>query len=88
MRTLRALLDYTPAVAFCVIDGLSDLEWGGGRKWCEELLNLLKNQQQHAGGVFIILLSTTSQPLALPMYVKVEDRYIITERAKEARIAG
>ncbi|KAL2694964.1 hypothetical protein Neosp_001553 [[Neocosmospora] mangrovei] len=49
LDVLRALLDRTPLLMFCVIDNLDDLEWGSGREWCRQLWNVLHTRQQQQG---------------------------------------
>lgn len=83
LRVLQALLQNMPVITFCTIDNLNELEWGGGRKWCSQLLVALRERQLHVGSSFNILLSTTGQSLVLPQYVMVKDRYIAPKSAKE-----
>lgn len=83
LEVLRALLDRTPLIMFCVIDGLNDLEWGSGREWCRQLWNILRTRQQRIGTVFNILLTTAGQSMILPSCVHLDDRHISTAVARK-----
>ncbi|KAI0116461.1 hypothetical protein GGR51DRAFT_501415 [Nemania sp. FL0031] len=88
LEVLQALLDRTPVLMYCVIDGLNDLEWGGGSPKCRQLLELLLARQRRAGTVFNILFTTAGQSLVLPSYVKLKDRHIATRGAREVSRFG
>lgn len=38
---LADLLQNAPILRHCTIHGLNDLEWGSGKQWCEQLLDVL-----------------------------------------------
>ncbi|KAI0809846.1 hypothetical protein GGR55DRAFT_689098 [Xylaria sp. FL0064] len=82
LEVLRALLDRTPVLMYCVIDRLNDLEWGDGAKGCQQVLDVLFARQGQAGTVFNVLLTTTGQSRVLPSYVKFKDRHIATNAAR------
>jgi hypothetical protein len=88
LEVLRSLLDRTPMLMYCVIDGLNDLEWGGGGEWCRQFLNVLLARQRRAGTVFNILLTTAGQSLVLPLCVQLKDRHIATKGAREVARVG
>lgn len=88
LRILKVLLQHTPVVTFCVIDGLNDLELNEGRTWCTQLLDVLKERQQQAGTSFNILLSTAGQSMVLSQSIDVKDRFMATKRAQEVRRSG
>ncbi|KAH6974934.1 hypothetical protein BKA56DRAFT_589797 [Ilyonectria sp. MPI-CAGE-AT-0026] len=88
LDVLRALLDRTPLLMFCVIDSLDDLEWRSGREWCLQLWNVLHTRQQRVGTVFHILLTTAGQSMILPSCVHLEDRHISTAVAGKGGIVG
>jgi hypothetical protein len=88
LKVLRKLLNQTPLVLFCIIDGLNDLEYGNGGMWCRQLLQVLKERQQQVGIDFNILFTTTGQSQVLPQYVEFMDRAITTKRAREVVKSG
>ncbi|KAI8665400.1 hypothetical protein NCS56_00975700 [Fusarium sp. Ph1] len=88
LNVLRALLDCTPVRMYCVIHGLNDLEWGGGREPCQQLLDVLFTRQQREGTVFNILLTTEGQSRVLPMCIQLKDMLIATKRARHVRRFG
>ncbi|KAI1348457.1 hypothetical protein F5Y01DRAFT_306769 [Xylaria sp. FL0043] len=88
LEVLRALLDRTPVLMYCVIDGLNDLEWGDGAKGCRQVLDVLFARQAQAGTVFNVLLTTTGQSRVLLSYVKFKDRHIATKAAREVARYG
>ncbi|KAK2741839.1 hypothetical protein FQN55_008126 [Onygenales sp. PD_40] len=89
LTVLKALLDRTPVLMYCVIDGLNDLEWGGpGGEWCGQLVRVLLARQQLAGTVFHILFTTTGQSRVLPSCVQLKDRHLAVKRAREVARFG
>ncbi|KAK2802559.1 hypothetical protein FQN51_004351 [Onygenales sp. PD_10] len=89
LTVLKALLDRTPVLMYCVIDGLNDLEWGGpGGEWCGQLVRVLLARQQLAGTVFHILFTTTGQSRVLPSCVQLKDRHLAVKRAMEVARFG
>jgi hypothetical protein len=88
LRVLRALLVHTPQLMFCVIDGLGDLAWGSGGRWCDELLGMLLDRQKQPGTLFHILLTTTGNSQVLPKRISFKDRHITTKRAREITRLG
>ncbi|KAI0537931.1 hypothetical protein GGR58DRAFT_469946 [Xylaria digitata] len=88
LEVLRALLDRTPVLMYCVIDGLNDLEWGDEGKGCRRLLDVLFTRQRQTGTVFNILITTTGQSLVLPSYIQFADRHIATKGAREVARYG
>lgn len=88
LEVLRVLLDHTPVLMYCVIDGLNDLEWGDGGRGCRQVLDVLFARQRKIGTVFNILLTTAGQSLILPSYVNFKDRHIATKEARELKRYG
>ncbi|KAI1155265.1 hypothetical protein F4825DRAFT_68629 [Nemania diffusa] len=88
LTALRALLDHTPVLMYCVIDGLNDLEWGGGSSRCGQVLEVLLARQRRAGTVFNILITTAGQSRVLPSYVELKDRHMATRGAREVARFG
>lgn len=88
LAVLQELLVHTPMLTFCVIDGLNELEWGGGATWSRQFLDVLIERQKQAGTVFNILLTTAGQSQVLPPHVQLKDRYISTKRAREVERTG
>ncbi|KAF4961385.1 hypothetical protein FSARC_10201 [Fusarium sarcochroum] len=82
LKVLRELLDNTPVMMYCVIDGLNDLEWTGGATWCEEVLDVLFSRQLRPGIIFNILLTTKGQSRVLSSRIGVEDRHLATKLSK------
>ena len=88
LAALRSLLDRTPVLMYCVIDGLNDLEWGNGEEWCRQFLDVLLARQRRAGTVFNILLTTAGQSRVLPLCVQLKDRHIAMKGAREVARMG
>ncbi|KAI1118225.1 hypothetical protein F5Y14DRAFT_463273 [Nemania sp. NC0429] len=88
LEVLRVLLDRTPDLMYCVIDGFNDLEWGSGEKECRQVLDILFGRQRQEGKVFNILLTTAGQSRILPSYVHFNDRHIATKGAREVARFG
>ncbi|KAI3339974.1 hypothetical protein F4824DRAFT_453748 [Ustulina deusta] len=88
LEVLRALLEHTPVLMYCVIDGLNDLEWGDGGEGCRQLLDVLFARQRQPRTVFNILITTAGQSLVLPTYVQFKDRHIATKEAREVARYG
>ena len=88
LMILKALLDHTPVLMYCVIDGLNDLEWKAGGEWCRQLLNALFARQKRMGTVFNVLLTTAGQSGVLPSYVNLKDRHIATKGARQIAKVG
>lgn len=83
LEVLEALLGNAPALTYCVIDGLNDLEFGDGARWCRQLLEVLFARQRVAGATFNILLTTAGQSRLLASVIGLEDRYIAQRPARE-----
>ncbi|KAI1289048.1 hypothetical protein F5Y03DRAFT_378571 [Xylaria venustula] len=88
LAVFRALLDRTPVMMYCVVDGLNCLEWGDGAKGCRQLLDVLFARQRQAGTRFNILVTTAGQSLVLPSYVQFNERHIATKMAREVARYG
>ncbi|KAJ3576263.1 hypothetical protein NPX13_g3754 [Xylaria arbuscula] len=88
LEVLRILLEHTPVLMYCVIDGLNDLEWGDGGRGCRQVLEVLFARQRKTGTVFNILLTTAGQSLILPSCVNFRDRHIATKEARELERYG
>ena len=88
LAVLRALLDNTPVLMFCVIDGFNDLTWGNGGQWCRQFLEVLFARQRQPERVFNILFTTAGQSQVLPSYVPITDRHITTKKARELARSG
>lgn len=83
LRVLQSLLNHTPPVILCVIDGLGDLAWGDGGEWCGQFLEILLARQRRNRMVFHILFTTTSHSQVIPEYISVDDRQISTQSTRE-----
>ncbi|KAK5630512.1 hypothetical protein RRF57_006227 [Xylaria bambusicola] len=88
LEVLRVLLDHTPVLMYCVIDGLNDLEWGDTGKGCPQVLDVLFARQRKTGTVFNILLTTAGQSRVLPPRVDPRDRQVTTKTATEVERYG
>lgn len=88
LEVLRELLDHSPVLIYCVIDGLNDLEWGNWGEWCQQVLDVLFARQRQVGTVFKILLTTEGQSQMLPLCVHLDDKYMATKGAREIARAG
>ncbi|KAI1174268.1 hypothetical protein F4777DRAFT_554453 [Nemania sp. FL0916] len=88
LEVFRLLLDHTPALMYCVIDGLNDLEWGGGGEQCQQVFNILLARQKQAGSVFNILITTAGQSFVLPSNIQLKDRHITTKGPREVARYG
>ncbi|KAI1161119.1 hypothetical protein F5B18DRAFT_629515 [Nemania serpens] len=82
LKVFRALLDRTPVLMYCVIDGLNDLEFQDGREQCRQFLDILFARQRKRGTVFNILLTTAGQSTLLPWYVHVKDIHVAKKGRK------
>lgn len=82
LALLRDLLQSTPQLQRCIIDGLNDLCFSSGAEWCGAFLHMLLEHQKTTPG-FKILLTTTGQSRVLPQYVPVKDRILVQTGAKE-----
>ena len=85
---LSALLKATPHLGICVVDGLNDLAFAGGTKWCSDFLQMLFEHQKLCRGSFKILLTTSGQSRVLQDYVDVADRMFTHTEAREVIRAG
>lgn len=83
LEVLETLLDQTPVLTYCVIDGLNDLELGNGAEWCVRFLKLLFKRQKQAGTNLNILLTTAGQSQILAQGIKLEERHHATKPARE-----
>jgi hypothetical protein len=88
LEVLRALLDRTPKLMFCVIDGLNELELRSGWEWSQQFLDVLIARQSRDDTVFNILLTTSGQSRILPLNVELEDRYHAAKGAREIARSG
>lgn len=80
---LKDLLRTTPQLQRCVIDGLNDLCFSDGEKWCSELLETLFDHQRASEKNFKILLTTVGQSRVLPDFVGWEDQVEVEGGARE-----
>ena len=85
---LSAILKATPHLGICVVDGLNDLAFKGGTKWCSDFLQVLFEHQKLCRGSFKILLTTSGQSRVLQDYVDVADRMFTHTEAREVIRAG
>ncbi|EDU45003.1 hypothetical protein PtrSN002B_011279 [Pyrenophora tritici-repentis] len=85
---LSALLKATPHLCICVIDGLNDLAFSGGEKWCSDFLLMLFEHQRSCCGSFKILLTTSGQSRVLQEHVDVADHIFTHTEAREVIRAG
>ncbi|KAI0891984.1 hypothetical protein F4806DRAFT_481308 [Annulohypoxylon nitens] len=83
LEVLEMLLQQTPVLTYCVIDGLNDLELGDGGQWCIQFLKILFAHQKFPGTTFNILLTTAGQSQILPSGIKLEERHLATKLARE-----
>ena len=88
LKALRALLDRTPVLMYCVIDGLNDLEWEDGGDWCRQFLDVLLARQRQAGTVFNLLLTTAGQSRVLASSIDLKNRHLATKGARELARVG
>jgi hypothetical protein len=88
LEVLRVLLEHTPPMMFCVIDGLNELEFGNGAEWCKQILDLLKKRQQQAGAIFNILYTTDGPSQFLSSYVDLKDQHMTTKKARQIERSG
>ena len=88
LQVLGTLMGRTPALMFCVIDGLNDLAWADGGDWCAQFLEVLIARQRQKGTVFNILLTTTGQSRILNKYIPSKDRCMGTKKATEISRSG
>jgi hypothetical protein len=83
MLLLRDLLRTTPQVQRCIIDGLNDLSFSGGAEWCGGFLSMLLEHQKASPHGFKILLTTTGLSRVLPDFVRIDDKIVLQQGAKE-----
>ncbi|OSS52612.1 hypothetical protein B5807_02486 [Epicoccum nigrum] len=83
LALLRDLLQSTPQLQRCIIDGLNDLCFSSGAEWCGAFLHMLLEHQRTTTSGFRILLTTTGQSRVLPQYVQVRNRILVQTGAKE-----
>ena len=83
LRVLSTLLNATPHLALCVIDGLNDIAFGLGANWCSAFLGVLFEHQKTSRGSFKILLTTSGQSRVLQNYVNVDNRVFAQAGARE-----
>jgi len=88
LSILEALLDQTPVVTFCVLDGLHTLEWGDGALWCKQLLRVLFQRQKKPDSFFHILFTTCGQCRLLPQHIQLQDRQMATRKARDLVRSG
>jgi hypothetical protein len=88
LKALRALLDRTPVLMYCVIDGLNDLEWEDGGDWGRQFLDVLLARQRQAGTVFNLLLTTAGQSRVLASSIDLKNRHLATKGARELARVG
>ncbi|CAI6302218.1 unnamed protein product [Periconia digitata] len=83
IKIVRVLLQDTPIVTFCAIENLNNLEFGNGRNWCNQLVEVLKKRQLESGSSFNILFSTSGQSFVLSQYITARERYAAPKTAKD-----
>ncbi|KAI0198041.1 hypothetical protein F4808DRAFT_437454 [Astrocystis sublimbata] len=88
LEVLASLLEQTPNQMHCVIDGVSDLEFGDGKQWCRQFLEVLFARQGREGKIFSILLTTSGQSMILPSLVQMKDKHHATRPAREVARHG
>lgn len=83
LALLSELLEATPHLSLCVIDGLHDLAFSTGAKWCGAFLSALIEHQRSHSGLFKVLITTSGQSRVLPDYIGIEDRIFAQRGARE-----
>jgi hypothetical protein len=78
------LLDATPHLSLCVIDGLNELAYStSSAEWCATLLQVMSKHQAQFSGTFKLLLSTQGNSRVLQDHVSVSDRLTVQGRVRE-----
>ncbi|RYN35162.1 hypothetical protein AA0115_g2060 [Alternaria tenuissima] len=80
---LSALLQATPHLRTCVIDGLNDLTFAAGASWCNGFLQLLFRHQKSFAGRFRILLTTAGGSRVVQDHVSIADRVFTQTETRE-----
>ena len=85
---LQELLRATPQLQRCIIDGLNDLCYSSGAKWCDDFLTMLFEHQKTFAPRFKILLTTTGQSRVLPNHVSANHTVFVQRGAREVVRGG
>lgn len=85
LQVLACLLNSTPQLSYCVIDGLNTLEWSNGAGWCQELFAVLQEHQSRHPS-FHLLVTTTGQSRFLAQLIGFKDRYTSSSTPRHVRI--
>ncbi|RYN64160.1 hypothetical protein AA0118_g4286 [Alternaria tenuissima] len=83
LEMLSALLQATPHLRTCVIDGLNDLTFAAGASWCNGFLQVLFRHQESFAGRFRILLTTAGQSRVVQDHVSITDRVFTQTGTRE-----
>jgi hypothetical protein len=78
------LLEATPHLSLCVIDGLNELAYStSSANWCATLLQVIHKHQAQSLGTFKLLLSTQGNSRVLQDHISVSDRLTVQGRVRE-----
>ncbi|KAF3045327.1 hypothetical protein E8E11_003619 [Didymella keratinophila] len=83
LAMFKDLLQTTPQVTRCVIDGLNELSFSEGAEWSSAFLEALLEHQRISTEGFKILLTTRGGSRVLPDHIAEDDRAVATGPARE-----
>ncbi|CAN9105305.1 unnamed protein product [Alternaria alternata] len=83
LEMLSALLQATPHLRTCVIDGLNDLTFAAGASWCNGFLQILFRHQESFAGRFRILLTTAGGSRVVQDHVSITNRVFTQTETRE-----
>lgn len=90
LELLRGLLEHTPAVRYCIIHGLNELENGEGAVKCKDLLNVLFANAHRPESPFSMLFTTSGASEMLNSVIDYKDRAssdLSMQKVKEDRLS-
>lgn len=82
------LLETTPQLSLCIVDGLNDLAFSAGAKWCDDFLSSLFSHQTSCTGIFRVLITTSGQSRVLPNHIALDSRVFIEKEAQQVIRGG
>lgn len=83
LAMFKYLLQTTPQVTRCVVDGLNELSYSDGAEWCGAFLDTLLEHQRLSAQGFKILLTTKGQSRVLGDYIVEDARIVANGPARE-----